>query len=195
MGKILTLYEWDRWLCERWVVAPCARAGVHPNTITLFTLVTAVAGALIMPQYLWLGISLFFIGRFFDNADGGVARASDKVTKFGASFDTWTGAASFCALFIMMGNGAMIFLGVAGACLSRVLCLFVEDEKDFFNPKQLQRLPLVVALLRNELLGIPYFLLPMFAALGYMDVFLWLTALGNWATIIIFTPILLGKEK
>jgi len=195
MSKILTLYGWDRWLCERWVVAPLARTGVHPNTITLFTLVTAVAGALIMPQYLWLGISLFFIGRFFDNADGGVARASDKVTKFGASFDTWTGAASFCALFIMMGNGAVVFLGVAGACLSRVLCLFVEDEKNFFNPKQLQRLPLVVELLRNELLGIPYFLLPMFAALGYLDVFLWLTALGNWATIIIFTPILLCKEK
>ncbi len=67
--------------------------------------------------------------------------------------------------------------------------------KEFFNPKKLQHLPLVVELLRDELLGIPYFLLPMFAAFGYMDGFLWLTALGNWATIIIFTPILLDREK
>ena len=195
MSKILTLYGWDRWLCERWVVAPLVRTDVHPNTITLFTLVTAVAGALIMPQYLWLGISLIFIGRFFDNADGGVARASNKVTGFGESFDTWTGAASFCALFIMMGSGVLVFLGIAGACLARVLCLFVEDAKEFFNPKKLHRLPLVVQLLRNELLGIPYFLLPLFAAFGGLDVYLWLTALGNWITIIVFTPILLKERR
>ena len=69
-----TLYEWDRWVCERWFISPLVNAHVHPNAVTLFTLIAAVSGALVMPQYLWLGVLLFFIGRFFDNADGGVAR-------------------------------------------------------------------------------------------------------------------------
>ena len=195
---VKTLYEWDRWACERWFISPLVNARVHPNAVTLFTLIAAVSGALVMPQYLWLGVLLFFIGRFFDNADGGVARASNKVTKFGESFDTWTGAASLGALFFMMGSGALAFLGVAGAVLSRVLCLFVDDEKEFFNPTWLRKFPLVVELLRNELAGMPYFLLPLFAAFDCVDVFLWLTLLGNWLTIIVFTPILLktgGKAR
>ena len=62
--------NWDVKIAVKYLVPVTASAFPYPNMITLFTLILAVAGVLVMPNYLMAGVTLFFLGRFLDNVDG-----------------------------------------------------------------------------------------------------------------------------
>ena len=111
--------NWDIKIAVKYLVPVTASIFPCPNIITLFTLILAVAGVSIMPNYLMAGISLFFLGRVLDNVDGEVARVTHKTSKFGESFDKFTGASSFVLLFLVMGNGYLAIFGAVGAVLTR----------------------------------------------------------------------------
>ncbi len=111
--------NWDVKIAANYLVPMTASAFPYPNMITLFTLILAVAGVMIMPSHLLPGVMVFFLARFLDNVDGEVARVTGQTSKFGASFDKFTGAVSFFLLFLVMGEGYLAYLGAAGAVLSR----------------------------------------------------------------------------
>ena len=62
--------NWDVKIAVKYLVPVTASAFPYPNMITLITLILAVAGVLVMPNYLMAGVTLFFLGRFLDNVDG-----------------------------------------------------------------------------------------------------------------------------
>ena len=65
------------------------RAGVTPNSITVFGFVLAVATAVLAGFEFWIlaGV-VFVIGSLSDMFDGSVARMSGKATRFGAFLDS-----------------------------------------------------------------------------------------------------------
>ena len=111
--------NWDVKIAVKYLVPVTASAFPYPNMITLFTLILAVAGVLVMPNYLMAGVTLFCLGRFIDNVDGEVARVTGKTSKFGANFDRFAGAVSFVSLFLIMGSGNWAYFGAVGAVLNR----------------------------------------------------------------------------
>ncbi len=61
----------------------------HPNTITIFSIIFAVAGfaLFLYPCQLAFGFAFFLLAFFFDVVDGAVARAKGLVSKKGAFLD------------------------------------------------------------------------------------------------------------
>jgi CDP-diacylglycerol---glycerol-3-phosphate 3-phosphatidyltransferase len=62
---------------------------VHPNVLTLIGLVINIFAAVLFAKglFLWAGLVVVFAG-IFDMVDGEVARRTNRVTKFGAFFDS-----------------------------------------------------------------------------------------------------------
>lgn len=75
------------------IVNPVAKAigqtGISPNalTITGFLLNLGIAYMLARGLFFWSGLAIIFAG-LFDALDGAVARASNKVSRFGAFLDS-----------------------------------------------------------------------------------------------------------
>ena len=95
--------------------------GIIPNILTLISLVVTLIGEyyFFKDKYLIAGI-LYFIGYYFDCADGNFARAYDMVTVFGDSFDH---ISDICKLIVLiylfhlkLGFGKKFFtlLGIIG---------------------------------------------------------------------------------
>jgi CDP-diacylglycerol--glycerol-3-phosphate 3-phosphatidyltransferase len=65
------------------------RTGISPNALTImgFLLHLGVAYLLARGWFLWGGLAIVFAG-IFDALDGAVARASNRVSKFGAFLDS-----------------------------------------------------------------------------------------------------------
>jgi CDP-diacylglycerol--glycerol-3-phosphate 3-phosphatidyltransferase len=71
------------------VIAVLSRTPVTPNALTVFSLlVTLVAGALIVTQHLLIAAFVVMFASVFDIFDGALARATNRVTKFGAALDS-----------------------------------------------------------------------------------------------------------
>ena len=91
------------------VISPVAhlllRLGVSPDAVTLVGTLGVCAGALVFfPQgELWIGVLVIAAFVFSDLLDGTMARASGRVTKFGAFWDS---------TLDRIGDGA-IFMGLA----------------------------------------------------------------------------------
>jgi CDP-diacylglycerol--glycerol-3-phosphate 3-phosphatidyltransferase len=66
-----------------------SKTGIGPNTVTMigFLLNFPVAYLLAQGQFIWGGLFILFAG-VFDMLDGAVARATGKMTKFGAFLDS-----------------------------------------------------------------------------------------------------------
>jgi len=62
---------------------------VHPNVLTVIGLVINILAAILFAKglFLWAGLVVVFAG-IFDMVDGEVARRTNRVTKFGAFFDS-----------------------------------------------------------------------------------------------------------
>jgi len=70
------------------IVKLLSKLGIHPNYITSFSVITSlVAGYFIYVSDFLLATIFIVISVFIDVLDGGVARYSGKVTKFGNYFD------------------------------------------------------------------------------------------------------------
>jgi len=65
-----------------------ASAQVSPNLLTMLSVLVAVtAGYMYSQKRLVEGVALILLSAFVDMLDGAVARASGRVTRFGATFD------------------------------------------------------------------------------------------------------------
>jgi phosphatidylglycerophosphate synthase len=64
------------------------RLGLTPNGLTLIGFGISIAGAVLVAAQLWLiGGIVVFVGGAFDMFDGTLARATGKVSPFGAFMD------------------------------------------------------------------------------------------------------------
>src|SRR4029077_4347181 len=80
------------------------RVGLTPNGLTLIGFGISVVGAALLAAQLWLiGGIIVFIGGAFDMFDGTLARATGKVSPFGAFMDS---------VFDRWGE-AIVYLGIA----------------------------------------------------------------------------------
>lgn len=65
-----------------------ARTGITPNTLTLVGVFASFVAAIITIEYgLFVGAFAMFLSSLFDTLDGAVAKATNRVTKFGAVLD------------------------------------------------------------------------------------------------------------
>jgi phosphatidylglycerophosphate synthase len=71
-----------------------------PNTLTLAGFFITVIAALVIPYHIKIGGILILIGGFFDMLDGTVARATGRVTQFGAFLDSVLDRYSDAFLFL-----------------------------------------------------------------------------------------------
>ncbi len=85
--------SWIKKVGRKFVIIPIVRIatklGIHPNVITLLSLLLAIAALLLYWQGIfWAGaIFLLFCG-IFDSIDGEVARRTNRVTKIGGFLDS-----------------------------------------------------------------------------------------------------------
>ena len=86
------------------------RVGLTPNGLTLIGFGISIVGAALLAAQLWVvGGVVVFVGGAFDMFDGTLARATGKVSKFGAFMDS---------VFDRWGE-AVVYLGIAwGAVLA-----------------------------------------------------------------------------
>jgi CDP-diacylglycerol--glycerol-3-phosphate 3-phosphatidyltransferase len=72
-----------------WIVSPLTRTRIRPNTLTFLGLCLNVPVALLIGTgQLRLGAVAFLVASFFDVLDGAVAKRANRVTRFGAFFDS-----------------------------------------------------------------------------------------------------------
>jgi CDP-diacylglycerol--glycerol-3-phosphate 3-phosphatidyltransferase len=71
------------------IVRGLSLSRIHPNVLTLFGLVINLYAAVLLAngQFRWAGGVIIFAG-LFDMVDGRVARATNRVTRFGGFFDS-----------------------------------------------------------------------------------------------------------
>src|SRR6185312_3663312 len=81
----------------RWL----ALSRIHPNVLTFLGLVINILAAWMFAQgkFFWAGIVVIGAG-LFDMVDGRVARATDRVTRFGGFFDSVLDRYSDLALYM-----------------------------------------------------------------------------------------------
>lgn len=79
---------WGRRTAE-WIVAPLARRGVTPNTVTVVGFIFNIGTAIVLATgHLSAGAALLFLSGGFDMLDGALARVLRRQTDFGAFLDS-----------------------------------------------------------------------------------------------------------
>jgi len=104
------------------------KAGFHPNTFTIWGLILSVVGAVFFAfGYVRLGGVFILLGGVCDILDGKIARKSNKVTKFGALFDS--SLDRYAEVFMFLGvaiylerneyflTSIMIFIALGGSTM------------------------------------------------------------------------------
>lgn len=91
------------------LVRPLVKTPIHPNHLTMVTIVIALSGAVLLAlgdaKAAHWGAGLFVLARFLDHFDGELARQSGKSSKLGYYLDYLAGAISYAALFLALGFG------------------------------------------------------------------------------------------
>jgi CDP-diacylglycerol--glycerol-3-phosphate 3-phosphatidyltransferase len=88
------------WMIER-IVRWLALSRIHPNVLTFIGLVINILAAWLFARGRFVAAGLVVIGAgLFDMVDGRVARATDRVTRFGGFFDSVLDRYSDLALFM-----------------------------------------------------------------------------------------------
>ncbi len=91
-----------------WLVPVLAKAGIHPNTVSL---AGAACGILAAAAYgfhetrgmVFVGLGLMVVWHILDGADGQLARLTNKVTPSGFVIDGLCDYATFGAIYIVIG--------------------------------------------------------------------------------------------
>jgi len=94
------------------VAKPLARRGIHPNTITYFSLLLAFLAAIVLNvtgSALLFGVIVFFSG-LFDGVDGAVARERDVSSDLGSFTDSVIDKVSE---ILILGSMAVKYYGEA----------------------------------------------------------------------------------
>jgi phosphatidylglycerophosphate synthase len=83
------------------VIGLLVRLGVHPDHVTWFGLLVTVSGGVLMGMgHFRIGALVATIGSLMDTLDGGLARARNEVTRWGAFLDSSTDRIADAALFL-----------------------------------------------------------------------------------------------
>jgi CDP-diacylglycerol--glycerol-3-phosphate 3-phosphatidyltransferase len=100
----------SRWLLEK-IVDAIAATGINPNALTAFGLVVNFWAAVMFATGMFRSAAaiIFFAG-FLDMLDGQVARRENRVTAFGAFFDSTLDRYSDMALYM----GLLVYYAVNG---------------------------------------------------------------------------------
>ena len=90
---------------SRGIINPIARVvsltGISPNGVTIIGFLLMIAVGLVLSQgYLRLAGVLLIVAAFFDAIDGALARMQDRVTRFGAFFDSTFDRYAEAAVFL-----------------------------------------------------------------------------------------------
>jgi CDP-diacylglycerol--glycerol-3-phosphate 3-phosphatidyltransferase len=102
--------EGGRWLLVR-IVDLVASTGINPNLLTFFGLVVNCWAAFLFALGKFrAGALVIFFAAFLDMLDGQVARRENRVTAFGAFFDSTLDRYSDMALYM----GLLVYYAVAG---------------------------------------------------------------------------------
>src|SRR5258708_3973038 len=89
-----------KWVFDR-IVSLLSYMRIHPNVLTLIGLVINIFATYLFARNLlyWAGLVVIFAG-IFDMVDGEVARRTNRVTVFGAFFDSVVDRYSDLLLFV-----------------------------------------------------------------------------------------------
>jgi CDP-diacylglycerol--glycerol-3-phosphate 3-phosphatidyltransferase len=100
----------SRWLLER-IVSSLAATGVNPNILTFFGLLVNFWAAAMFAtgRFRTAAIVIFFAG-FLDMLDGQVARRQNRVTAFGAFYDSTLDRLADMALYM----GLLVYYSMSG---------------------------------------------------------------------------------
>jgi len=102
--------EGARWLLVR-IVDLVAATGINPNTLTLLGLIVNFAAAVFFARGEFrVGALIVFFAAFLDMLDGQVARREQRVTAFGAFFDSTLDRYADMALYM----GLLVYYAVNG---------------------------------------------------------------------------------
>ena len=83
------------------VIGLLDRMGVHPDQVTWFGLLVTVSGGVLMGMgHFRIGALVATAGSLMDTLDGGLARARNEVTRWGAFLDSTTDRIADAALFL-----------------------------------------------------------------------------------------------
>ena len=97
-----------RWLLEK-IVDAIAATGINPNVLTAFGLFVNLWAALLFAEGMFRsGAAVIFLAGFLDMLDGQVARREQRVTAFGAFFDSTLDRYSDMALYM----GLLVYYAV-----------------------------------------------------------------------------------
>ena len=94
-----------------------------PNALTVLSaLITVVAGVLIATHHLIIGGIVVLFASVFDILDGALARATNRVTKFGAALDSTLDRFAEGVLFVALiwfysDKGSPVGAGLAGVAM------------------------------------------------------------------------------
>jgi len=96
---------------------------LSPNTITIAGIIAAlIASSLIVWFGLFAGAFAMLLSSLFDSLDGGVARAKNNSTSFGAFLDDVADRVGeifyFSAIFCLNNNFAVFFAGISSVLVS-----------------------------------------------------------------------------
>jgi len=139
-GGLVVHTPWDKRLACA-LVRPLAGTPVTPNHITGLSLVTGLAGALLLAKggtAMHWGALLFMVSALLDHADGELARMTGQTSRFGQIFDILTGGIVHVALFCGIGYGlrdsplnswALPMGIVAGLAVAVIFVLVFELER------------------------------------------------------------------
>jgi CDP-diacylglycerol---glycerol-3-phosphate 3-phosphatidyltransferase len=100
----------SKWLLDR-IVGALAATGVNPNLLTFFgLLVNFAAAACFAVGNFRTGAMIIFLAGFLDMLDGQVARRQNRVTAFGAFYDSTLDRYADMALYM----GLLVYYSVSG---------------------------------------------------------------------------------
>jgi len=100
----------SRWLLDK-IVAAVAATGINPNLLTFFgLLVNFWAAVLFATGKFHAAAAMVFVAGFLDILDGQVARRENRVTAFGAFYDSTLDRYSDMALYM----GLLVYYAVNG---------------------------------------------------------------------------------
>ncbi len=102
--------EGSRWLLDK-IVAALAATGINPNLLTFFGLLVNLSASVMFARGRFgQAAALIFFAGFLDILDGQVARRQNRVTAFGAFYDSTLDRYSDMALYM----GLLVYYAVNG---------------------------------------------------------------------------------
>ena len=103
----------SKWLLDK-IVGVIAATGINPNLLTFLGLVVNfIAAAFFAVGGFFTGALIIFFAGFLDMLDGQVARRQNRVTAFGAFYDSTLDRYADMALYM----GLLVYYSVAGRTL------------------------------------------------------------------------------